>query len=60
MVSVKRGVVVELSEALAFAEMVQHALPVDEEADRLADAALRRHGESRPLRKLTQKIPSGG
>lgn len=38
----------ELAEALAFAVRVSEALPIDEEADRLAAASLRRYHDSLP------------
>ena len=51
-----RRVTVELAEAIARARRVQRALPIDEEADRLAASALRRHRESQPPpRKLRPK-----
>jgi hypothetical protein len=53
-------VVNELAAMHEFAKRVQQVLPVDEDAERLAVAAMRRHSASRPKRKLTRKIPSGG
>jgi hypothetical protein len=44
-----------LSEALAFAQLVNRVMPVNEEADREAERALAKHAASRTKRKLSAK-----
>jgi hypothetical protein len=46
----------ELIGCLQFAEFVRRILPVNDEMDRLAGEAMRRHAETVVRRKITKKV----